>query len=44
VAVVGFFKDQESKQAQAYLKAVKDYEEYPCAITSDEEAIKSNQV
>lgn len=44
VAVIGFFKDQESKLAKDYLKAVKDYEEYPCAITSNEEAIKNNEV
>jgi len=35
VAVVGFFSDPESDQAKAYKKAVKDYEEYPCGITSD---------
>jgi len=39
VVVVGFFKDQQSDVAKAYLKAVKDYEEYRCAITSDEEAM-----
>ena len=38
VCVVGFFSDPESEQANAYKKAVKDYEEYPCAITSDMDA------
>ena len=43
VVVIGFFKDGEaSKQAQDYLKAVKDYEEYKCAITSSEEAMKAH--
>ena len=35
VAVVGFFSDPESDNAKAYKKSVKDYEEYPCGITSD---------
>merc|ERR1712079_390533 len=35
VAVVGFFSDLESDSAKAYKAAVKDYEEYPCGITSD---------
>ena len=35
VAVVGFFSDPDSDLAKAYKKAVKDYEEYPCGITSD---------
>jgi len=35
VAVVGFFSDPESDNAKAYKAAVKDYEEYPCGITSD---------
>lgn len=35
VVVVGFFSDMESDKAQAYKKAIKDYEEYPCGITSD---------
>ena len=49
VCVVGFFSDPESEQANAYKKAVKDYEEYPCGITSDMDAAakldvsKSNQ-
>jgi len=38
VCVVGFFSDPESEQANAYKKAVKDYEEYPCGITSDMDA------
>ena len=38
VCIVGFFKDQDSEQAKAYKMAVKDYEEYPCGITSDLEA------
>lgn len=42
VAVVGFFSDPESEQAKAYLAAVKDYEEYPCAITSDMEAAEKH--
>jgi len=42
VVVIGFFKDQTSDQAKNYLKAVKDYEEYRCAITSDEEAMKKH--
>jgi protein disulfide-isomerase A1 len=44
VAVVGFFKDLESKQAKDYLAAVKDYEEYPCGITSNEDAMKAHDV
>lgn len=44
VAVVGFFKDQESEQAKKYLAAVRDYEDYPCGITSDEQAFKDNGV
>ena len=44
VAVVGFFKDLESKQAKDYLKAVKDYEEYPCGVTSSEDAMKAHDV
>ena len=35
VAVVGFFSDPESDNAKAYKASVKDYEEYPCGITSD---------
>jgi len=35
VAIVGFFSDLESDSAKAYKAAVKDYEEYPCGITSD---------
>jgi hypothetical protein len=27
-----------------YLKAVKDYEEYPCGVTSSEEAMKAHDV
>ena len=44
VAVIGFFKDLESKQAKDYLKAVKDYEEYPCGVSSNEEAMKAHDV
>eukprot|EP00095_Tigriopus_kingsejongensis_P002545 maker-scaffold344_size201325-snap-gene-1.23 protein:Tk02545 transcript:maker-scaffold344_size201325-snap-gene-1.23-mRNA-1 annotation:"Calsequestrin-1 precursor " len=44
VAVVGFFKDADSDLAKKYKAAVRDYEEYPCAITSDEQAIKDNKV
>ena len=44
VAVVGFFKDQESKGAKDFLAAVRDYEEYPVGITSDEEAFKAHDV
>ena len=42
VVVIGFFKDQESEKAKEYLEAVRDYEEYPCGITSDEEAFKAH--
>lgn len=42
VCIVGFFKDQESEKAKAYLAAVKDYEEYPCGITSDMDAAKAH--
>merc|ERR1711976_97462 len=42
VVVVGFFKDQKSEAAQNYLKAVKDYEEYRCCITSDEDSMKKH--
>lgn len=44
VAVVGFFKDLESKQAKDYLAAVRDYEEYSCGVTTDEEAFKAHDV
>lgn len=44
VAVIGFFKDPESEQCKKFQEAVRDYEEYPCAITSDEEAFKENKV
>merc|ERR1712223_1994206 len=42
VSIVGFFSDPESENAKAYKAAVKDYEEYPCAITSDMEAAKKH--
>ena len=42
VAVVGFFKDQESDAAKKYIEAILDYEEYPVGITSDEAAMKDN--
>ena len=44
VAVVGFFKDAESEAAKKYLLAVRDYENYPVAITSDEAAFEKNEV
>ncbi len=43
VAVVGFFKDQDSKEAKAYLETVRDFEDYPCGITSDEEAFTARE-
>lgn len=42
VVVIGFFKDQTTKNAKDYLKAVQDYEEYRCAITSDEAAMEKH--
>merc|ERR1712223_127171 len=42
VSIVGFFSDPESENAKAYKAAVKDYEEYPCAITADMEAAKKH--
>ena len=42
--MIGFFKDLESKQAKDYLAAVKDYEEYPCGVTTSEEAMKAHDV
>jgi len=42
VVVIGFFKDQESENAKNYKLAVKDYEEYRCGITSDDEAMKKH--
>lgn len=44
VAVVGFFKDPESDQAKKYLATVRDFEDYPCGITSNEEAFTENSV
>ncbi len=44
VAIVGYFKDQDSSAAKDYLKAVKDYEEYPCGITSDAAAAEANNI
>lgn len=44
VAVVGFFKDQESEKAKQYRAAIRDYENYPVGITSDEKAFEENQV
>ncbi len=43
VAVVAFFKDRESDNARRYLDAVRDFEDYPCGITSDEEAFKAQE-
>ncbi len=43
VVVVGFFKDQESEAAKKYLDAVRDFDDYPCAITSSEEAMKKHE-
>ena len=42
VAVVGFFSDPESVNAKAYVQAIKDYEEYPCGITSDMKAAEKH--
>ena len=42
VAVVGFFSDPESANAKAYVQAIKDYEEYPCGITSDMKAAEKH--
>jgi len=42
VVVVGFFSDPESENAKAYKAAVKDYEEYPCGITSDMKAAEKH--
>eukprot|EP00093_Oithona_nana_P012966 12966.XXX_358204_361378_1 [CDS] Oithona nana genome sequencing. len=42
VVVVGFFSDPESEAAKQYKEAVRDYEEYPCAITADMEAAKNH--
>ena len=44
VAVIGFFSDPESNQAKTYLDAVRDYEEYPCGITSDMESATKYEV
>lgn len=44
VVVVGFFSDPESEAAKQYKEAVRDYEEYPCAITADMEAAKNHDV
>jgi len=42
VSIVGFFSDPESDNAKAYKAAVKDYEEYPCGITSDMKAAEKH--
>jgi len=42
VSVIGFFSDPESENAKNYKNAVKDYEEYPCGITSNMEAAKKH--
>ena len=34
---------QDSDKAKKYLAAVRDFEDYPCAITSDEKAIADNE-
>ena len=44
VVVVGFFSDPESEAAKQYKEAVRDYEEYPCGITSDMEAAAKHDV
>lgn len=44
VVIVGFFSDPESEAAKQYKEAVRDYEEYPCAITADMEAAKKHDV
>ena len=44
VAVIGFFKDKESDAAKKYLLAVRDYENYPVGVTSDETAMENNEV
>ena len=44
VVIVGFFSDPESEAAKQYKEAVRDYEEYPCAITADMEAAKNHDV
>ncbi len=38
VAVIGFFSDPESDNARLFKQAVKDYEEYPCGITTHVQA------
>lgn len=44
VAVIGFFKDQTSDEAKKFLDAVRDYETYPIAISSDEDSMKKHEV
>lgn len=36
VAVVGFFKDQTSEQAKAFLSVATTIDDFPFAITSDD--------
>ena len=44
VVVIGFFKDQEGEKAKQFLAAVRDFEEYPIGISSNEEAMTANKV
>ncbi|CAB4062342.1 PDIA1 [Lepeophtheirus salmonis] len=44
VAVIGFYKDKESKNAKKYISAVRDYEVYPMAFTSDEKIFEKYKV
>ena len=43
VVVIGFFKDQNSKEAKKYLEVITDYEDYPVGITSDEASFKKHE-
>eukprot|EP00096_Caligus_rogercresseyi_P004219 TRINITY_DN183_c0_g4_i1.p1 TRINITY_DN183_c0_g4~~TRINITY_DN183_c0_g4_i1.p1 ORF type:complete len:523 (-),score=193.74 TRINITY_DN183_c0_g4_i1:173-1741(-) len=44
VAVIGFYKDKDSSNAKKYLSAVRDYEMYPMAFTSDEKIMEKLKV
>jgi protein disulfide-isomerase A1 len=43
VVVVGFFDDPNSDAVKKYLNAVRDFEDYPCAISSDKAAMEKHE-